>query len=708
MKYISLATRYRPQRFDELAGQDLIKTALSKAAAENRVAPGYLLAGTRGVGKTTIARIFAKALNCEHAPCAEPCNECSACKRIAQGAYPDVIELDGASNNKVEDARELKEKVGFAPMEGRYKIFIIDEAHMLSNAAFNALLKTLEEPPAHVVFIFATTEIHKFPPTILSRCQVFSFSHLQEETLIAHLGKVLDKEQISYEPDAVRLIAHRGAGSARDSMSLLDQVLSFGPPKLTADFVRSVLGLVSQDILENLLSGLASGNCGDVALYTKELVSKQIDIRYFVRELTDTIRSLFLLQTCGRETVARLGLSDNELDFLERIAPKFRPGYLHAAWQMLLDSGRSLMPSSGQDPAAALEFLLVNMALLPRLLPAEVAGRTTPAQNAAPAGTQPHPAPAATPVTTAVTNSSTASTTANTTANKAASTQQNFTQAVRPQPAQTVASQTASNATSQQAAAPKPANWQQQQQARQAQSAAPAQPVQPQPVAHTPPVQTRPVQPQPEQTAPAQAQPAQAGTVTAPDADKQADAKTAGTAKNADEAPCNKPELSGQAMTEGQTASTTADTATVSDDVPSPAVEKAEAESATEDTGTMGSGQADTVMSLEKIQEWLGLQCQNPALGHRLRGFSCSSANNGTVILEGGSVHQTESLKSLLPQLEADLSSVLHQNVRITLKASQEAIQNAGCGHAQPEMNRPELKYCIEILNAHVDHVRRR
>ncbi len=639
MKYISLATRYRPQRFDELAGQDLIKKALSKAAAENRVAPGYLLAGTRGVGKTTIARIFAKALNCEHAPCAEPCNECSACKRITQGTHPDVIELDGASNNSVDDARELKEKVGFAPIEGRYKIFIIDEAHMLSKSAFNALLKTLEEPPEHVVFIFATTEIHRFLPTILSRCQVFSFSYLQEETLIAHLSKVLGREQIAYEADAVRLIAHRGAGSVRDSMSLLDQVLSFRPATLTADFVRSVLGLVTQDILENLLSALASGSCGDVALYTKELVSKQIDIRYFVKELTDTIRSLFLLQTCNRETVARLGLSANELDFLERIAPKFRPGYLHAAWQMLLDSGRSLMPSSGQDPAAALEFLLVNMALLPRLLPAEVAGRTAPQQNAGSAGTQVAPASAVASVAAPVTIQAAVHTAAQTqTHTSPQNTQQKNVQAVRQQ-------------------AP----------LRQGQNAVAAKPAQP------------PVQTPPAQTIPAQTQPVQAGT--------------AAYAPKADEG--GKPVLPGQAMTAGPSARPTGVTADQAA-TPSPAAEETE------------SGQADAGRLLEKVQEWLGSQCQNPAIGHRLRGFSCSSASGSTVILEGGSIHQTESLKSLIPQLETDLSRTLHQDVRITLRASQKAIQNAGSGHGQPEVNRPELKDCIEILNARVEQVRRR
>ena len=201
----------------------MVKAVLSRAAAEDRPAAAYLLSGTRGVGKTTIARIFAKALNCQHAPGPEPCNQCEQCRKITQGVHVDVTEIDGASNNSVEDARSLRETIGYAPMEGRYKIFIIDEAHMLTRNAFNALLKTLEEPPERVVFIFATTEAHKFPITIVSRCQHFVFRHLSEEALYAHLTAVLRKENAAFEEGAVRLIARRAAGSVRDSMSLLDQ-----------------------------------------------------------------------------------------------------------------------------------------------------------------------------------------------------------------------------------------------------------------------------------------------------------------------------------------------------------------------------------------------------------------------------------------------------------------------------------------------------
>ncbi|MDE5833438.1 MAG: DNA polymerase III subunit gamma/tau, partial [Desulfovibrio sp.] len=213
MKHQSLASKYRPQTFAEVVGQDLAIAALSRAAATDRVAPAYLLSGTRGVGKTTIARIFAKALNCENAPAPEPCNECSHCRRITAGNHVDVNEIDGASNTGVDDVRALRENIGYLPMEGRYKIFIVDEAHMLSKNAFNALLKTLEEPPSHTTFIFATTEAHRFPATIVSRCQHFVFRSLPEDAIFARLCDILRRENYQYDESAARMIATRAAGS---------------------------------------------------------------------------------------------------------------------------------------------------------------------------------------------------------------------------------------------------------------------------------------------------------------------------------------------------------------------------------------------------------------------------------------------------------------------------------------------------------------
>lgn len=381
MKHLSLAARYRPQTFAEVAGQDTVKAVLSRAAAEDKVAAAYLLSGTRGVGKTTIARIFAKALNCEHAPGPEPCNQCPQCRKITQGSHVDVAEIDGASNNSVDDARALRETIGYAPMEGRYKVFIIDEAHMLSRNAFNALLKTLEEPPSRVVFIFATTEVHKFPITIVSRCQHFVFRHLSEDALHAHLCAVLDKEGLAYEEAAVRLIARRAAGSVRDSMSLLDQTLALGGDKLTADMARDVLGLAGQELFVRLFEGLAGRDCVTVAELSRRIAAQGVDIGFFVRELSGHLRTLFLLRQAGAAMLPHLGLSRDEAACWQALAPRFTPTHLHAAWQMTLDAQRGIVQNP--EPAAALELLLLNLALLPQLLPLD----HLPGTSAAPSAT---------------------------------------------------------------------------------------------------------------------------------------------------------------------------------------------------------------------------------------------------------------------------------------------------------------------------------
>lgn len=351
----------------------MVKAVLSRAAAEDRPAAAYLLSGTRGVGKTTIARIFAKALNCQHAPGPEPCNQCEQCRKITQGVHVDVTEIDGASNNSVEDARSLRETIGYAPMEGRYKIFIIDEAHMLTRNAFNALLKTLEEPPERVVFIFATTEAHKFPITIVSRCQHFVFRHLSEEALYAHLTAVLRKENAAFEEGAVRLIARRAAGSVRDSMSLLDQTLALGGEELTVAATRQVLGLAGQELFAELFAALHGQDCAAVANLCAQILQQGVDIGFFMRELAGNLRNLFLLRQGGQAIVPSLRLPADEAAMWQEIAPRFSAPHLHAAWQMTLDAQRGIVQSP--EPAAALELLLLNLALLPQLLPV---GQATP------------------------------------------------------------------------------------------------------------------------------------------------------------------------------------------------------------------------------------------------------------------------------------------------------------------------------------------
>lgn len=396
MNHASLAARYRPQSFADVTGQDMIKTILSRAAAEDRVAPAYLLSGTRGVGKTTIARIFAKALNCERAPTADPCNQCDSCRRIAQGGHVDVVEIDGASNRGIDDARRLREAIAYAPMEGRYKVFIIDEAHMLTRESFNALLKTLEEPPPRATFILATTEVHKFPATIVSRCQHFAFRAIPEAELAAHLSRVLDKEGVPFEEAAVRLVARRAAGSVRDGMSLLGQTLALGGDCLTEKATRDVLGLAGQELYERLLAALHAGDCLDVAALTRELLDRGVDLGFFLRELALLWRNLFLIRQAGAPAGDMLDLPEAERRRLVEQAGKFDLAYIHAAWQMTLESQRQILTSI--EPAAALELLLLNLAVLPRLVSLETLSRAggigsagRGGQNAAEPTVQPRP-----------------------------------------------------------------------------------------------------------------------------------------------------------------------------------------------------------------------------------------------------------------------------------------------------------------------------
>lgn len=364
---MSLASRYRPQSFAEVVGQKLAATALSRAAEKASPAPAYLLSGTRGVGKTTIARIFAKALNCENGPGPEPCNVCGACARITAGNHVDVMEIDGASNTSVEDVRALRENIGFAPMEGRFKIFIVDEAHMLSKSAFNALLKTLEEPPPRAVFIFATTEAHKFPATIISRCQHFVFRHLPESEIFDHLCAILRKENAVFDEKAVRLLARRAQGSARDSLSLTDQALALCDSRLDINSTREALGLAGEEFYDTLFAALRGQELEKIVPLCRELLHTGVDIGFFIRELAETLRNLFLLRQTGDAILPGLELTEDETAFLKKNAALFSPTHLHAAWQMTLESQRGINQSP--EPGAALELLLFNLAMLPRLLP---------------------------------------------------------------------------------------------------------------------------------------------------------------------------------------------------------------------------------------------------------------------------------------------------------------------------------------------------
>ena len=369
MSHASLTTRYRPQTFGEAAGQEIIKTILSKAAQEDRVAAAYLFSGTRGVGKTTFARIFAKALNCAKAPTAEPCNECESCRKITAGMAVDVLEMDGASNRGIEDAKRLREVVNYAPMEGRYKIFIIDEAHMLSRDAFNALLKTIEEPPPRVTFIMATTEPHKFPATIVSRCQHFVFKRLNNPELEAHLTSILEREGAAFDHEAVALIARRAAGSVRDGMSLLGQVLALGGERLSVAAVRNTLGLAGEDLFLSLLQAVREEDSLAALNISKAILDQGVDMGFFLRELSAMWRNLFMLRQAGAASAKALDMTAAEAEIWLGAAANLPLAHIHASWQMTLEGQRRVL--NALEPAQALELLLLNLTVLPALIPVQ-------------------------------------------------------------------------------------------------------------------------------------------------------------------------------------------------------------------------------------------------------------------------------------------------------------------------------------------------
>lgn len=297
MSYMALYRKFRPDEFEDVKGQDAIVKTLKNQIKADRIGHAYLFCGTRGTGKTTVAKIFAKAVNCEHTADGSPCGECAACRAIASGASMNVIEIDAASNNGVDNIREIREEVAYRPTEGRYKVYIIDEVHMLSIGAFNALLKTLEEPPEYVIFILATTEAHKIPVTILSRCQRYDFKRITIDTISARLRELIDKEKWDVEDKAVRYIAKMADGSMRDGLSLLDQCASFYiGEKLTYDHVLEVLGAVDTDVFSRLLRELISMDVRRVIRTVDDLVMQGRELSQLAADFTWYLRNLLLVK----------------------------------------------------------------------------------------------------------------------------------------------------------------------------------------------------------------------------------------------------------------------------------------------------------------------------------------------------------------------------------------------------------------------------
>ncbi|MFJ7700874.1 DNA polymerase III subunit gamma/tau [Lysinibacillus fusiformis] len=330
MTYQAFYRVYRPQSFREMSGQAHVKRTLQNALLANKTTHAYLFSGPRGTGKTSTAKIFAKALNCEHAPAKEPCNECATCISITDGSHPDVIEFDAASNSRVEEIRDIIEKVRFAPASSRYKVYIIDEVHMLSTSAFNALLKTLEEPPPHAVFILATTEPHKLPATIISRCQRFDFKRLSTNDIIERMKVVLEDIELPYEEQGLKVIAQSAAGGMRDALSLLDQVVSFSGEKLKLEDTLLVTGSISQDVFYDLAEALKANDVAQMLALLEQLIADGKDPLRLSEDLITFFRDLLLLQTSDdlAELLELVSPEERVLSLAHEFAPNMLYGYI--------------------------------------------------------------------------------------------------------------------------------------------------------------------------------------------------------------------------------------------------------------------------------------------------------------------------------------------------------------------------------------------
>jgi len=367
MTYLVMARKYRPQSFDEVVGQSHVTTTLKHAIQTNRISHAYLFAGPRGTGKTTVARILAKALNCKEGPTPAPCNLCDSCKEITIGRSLDVMEIDGASNNSVDDIRTLRENIRYVPSQQKYKVYIIDEVHMLSDSAFNALLKTLEEPPAHAIFIFATTEPHKLPQTVLSRCQRFDFRRIPTTDLIKTIQDIAKKENIEIEKEASYILARRADGSLRDVLSLLDQVIAYGggsesdeeeKKTITPKLVSETLGLVDQEKLFEVTDAIGQKDAIKGISILNELIDSGIDLPEFVNSMLQHLRNLLVIKVGGDSNVL-FDLSDNYIRKYKDRSSAFSDGDLLRMIKVVADLNQNLKRAS--DPRILLEMTLMKL-----------------------------------------------------------------------------------------------------------------------------------------------------------------------------------------------------------------------------------------------------------------------------------------------------------------------------------------------------------
>ncbi len=404
MSYLVLARKHRPSLFEEVIGQDHVTTTLKNAIRSERVAHGYLFTGARGVGKTTAARILARALNCEKGPTETPCGSCDSCTEIAAGNSLDVSEVDGASNRGIDQIRELRETVQYRPARDRCKIYIIDEVHMLTQEAFNALLKTLEEPPEHVHFIFATTEPHKIPVTILSRCQRFDFKRLPQDQLALHLSDILSREKIQAEDAAVQILAREAEGSVRDGLSLLDRVIAYSGDSIRAETVRDALGVADRTAVVDLSEAIVQGNAKAALESIHHVAEHGLDLQHHARQLTSLLRDLLVLRVSDGQPMGR---TDDEVKRLRDIANQTSADALQ--WMVHRAIIRVEEIAKSNEPRIVFELLVVELSRVSTLVGIDdlvrrlealskgydpQAGSVPPVQEAGPTPT-PTPTPAA-------------------------------------------------------------------------------------------------------------------------------------------------------------------------------------------------------------------------------------------------------------------------------------------------------------------------
>ncbi len=394
MSYQVLARKYRPQKFSEVIGQEHVTRTLQNAIAQERIAHGYIFSGHRGIGKTTVARILAMALNCRSTnettgkPPTEPCGVCDSCTEIRAGNSVDVIEIDAATNRGIDEIRELREAARYRPARDRFKIYILDEAHQITDAAFNALLKTLEEPPSHVIFMMATTQPEDIPQTIRSRCQHFSYRAMKFDDIVGQLRDILTKENIPADENALALLAEAGDGSMRDALSILDQAIASTSEHLTADSVRSLIGSAPAAALETVMQAVAESSSEKILVLVDELIGEGHSPTHFARQLVRFLRNVTVAKIAGKDS-ALLQISSDERARVARIAELFSEEDLTRHLQIMLRTHGEL--GYRHEQRFHLELGLLKMAHAQRLLPIEQLLSDAAASTAGPVRTTPRP-----------------------------------------------------------------------------------------------------------------------------------------------------------------------------------------------------------------------------------------------------------------------------------------------------------------------------